>query len=193
LANEFLRASFVMSMGSLDAYLHEVVGGNLVRFIKQNIKLINQDESKRARLSRLEKFVKENISPFQFLEIMGRQRPFVQFRKKMEYQIFRKTFQSPEGIENAFGLFGVTDFWPILQNSGIPGSKNVNARNDLEIAYEKRNQIAHEMDRYRSKKKKSKIRPIDRESCLQCIKLVRLIVRYVEFAYWNKDRRTYVF
>ena len=72
LATDVLRMSLVMTMASLDAYLHQIIGDNLVPFTKKNLKLISKDPKRRAVLSKLEKFVKETISPFEFLEIMGR-------------------------------------------------------------------------------------------------------------------------
>jgi len=180
-------------MASLDAYLHQIIGDNLVPFTKRNLKLIAKDSKRKAALSKLEKFVRETISPFEFLEIMGKDRPYAQFRVKIENKLFRNTFQSPDRIEDAFELFGITGFWPSLENCGLAGATWKGCRQKMDEWYRRRNYIVHEMDRHRGNKSKHKIRRIERQQCIDCVKDARLVLRYVERTYWNSVKSRYTF
>jgi hypothetical protein len=189
---DLLRTSLVLIMASLDAYIHQVISENMVDFVKLNLRKSRNDQARRARVKTIEELIKSMFQPSDYLDMFDRARPYVQFRKRVDEVLFQRTYQSPGDIDRAFRLFAVPDFWPSLERSGLGGKLAATAAGMLQRFYERRNQIAHEMDRERSRKRKAKLRRLGRQDCQDCISLVELIVRFTERTYMFPDVPTYI-
>ncbi len=184
---DLLRMSLVMSLSSLDAYMHQVISDNLVSFIKRNLR----SSDRYNRLGGIDKLAREIFNPIDYLQMFGRSRPFVQFKKRLEEALLLRTYQSPEGIEHALRLFGVARFWEDFENS-YRSNRKKEAPKLLQVFYERRNEIVHQMDRERSRKKKHKERKIDRDMCIDCQKLVELIVNHIEKNYLDNYKSDFI-
>lgn len=84
---DLLRMSLVMSLSSLDAYMHQIISENLVDFIKKNLR----PADRHVKLIHIEKLSKDILSPLDYMQMFGRDRPYVQFKKKIEGALLLRT------------------------------------------------------------------------------------------------------
>lgn len=185
--DDLLRSSLIMIMGSLDAYIHQLIVDNLVAFVKRKLK-----DKDRTRLGNIERFLNKElmISPLDYLEMLTLDRPFVRFRTMAEIELLKRTYQSPEKIDEAFKLFGVNYFWRDLEQSGKKFASKAAA--ELASFYKRRNMIVHELDRERSRKRKHKKRTIHKQTCLDCLRLIKLLAAYIEETYFEPANSEFI-
>jgi len=184
---DLLRSGLIMGMSSLDAYMHQIVFDNLVPFIKANITRADRHQ----KLNNVNKLAEELFGTLDYLQMLGRARPYVQFRKTVEKHLISRTYQSPSGIENALRLFSISHFWDDLKRDSRSAIA-MNAAAELKDFYERRNQIAHEMDREWSRRTKHRERKIDRELTLRCLKVMDVIVKRVERTYLTNGKTEHI-
>jgi hypothetical protein len=193
---DILRSSVIFAMGSLDAYIHQIISENIVKFIKLNIRKARRNPNQLLKLGKIIDMFNKMFKPIDYLIIFDKERPYVQFRKKFDDELFLRTYESPGQIQKAFSLFAIDNFWDEFQRSG--NSKHEIAilnkiPKKLDDLFRRRNQIAHEMDRNRSRKKKNKRQKISINICRDCMRTTKKVVDFIEANYLDKNNRSYLF
>lgn len=161
--DDLLRASYVLAVGALDAYVHDRVSERLVPFTKSKLNSTG-DELKPIRK------LLADVEPIEFLRWLTLKRPFVQVHKVVEEAIGAQSFQHPGKIEEAFNLIGKRQIW-----SSVADKMTINAddlKRDLARAATRRNQIVHEGDREKAKLKKHRKRPLTSKEVTDLIELI---------------------
>jgi hypothetical protein len=161
--DDVLRASLVLAVGALDAFVHDRVGEQLVPYIKRSLR--NDPDS----LGPVEKELK-SVDMRELLRWLTLRRPFVQVRKVVENRIGAESFQHPGKIEEAFHLIGKKEVWS--QVSQGTGMKTRELKREVAKAANRRNQIVHEGDREKSRRKKGQKRPISRDEVNDVLDLI---------------------
>lgn len=193
---DLLRASILFTMGALDAYIHQIVSENMVKFIKLNLKRGKKNPNNLVKLTKIVDMFKKTFDPIDYLVIFENDRPYVQLRKKFDQELFLRTYESTDQIQKAFALFAINNFWDEFKRSGTNRQKNTvleKIPKQLDALFDRRNQIVHEMDRNRSRRKKGKRRSISVTTCRECIRVSRTIVKFIESSYLDKDGPSYLF
>jgi len=189
---DLLRMCLVFTMGSLDAFIHQVVGDNIVPYLKRNVRASRYDPARRARVSEIEALIKGIFTAIDYLQMLDRARPFVTIRSSVDRELSLRTYQSPDQIDKAFRLFAVSDFWKSLEGSGMGGPLAEKAASKLKKYFDRRNRIAHEMDREKSRRMRNRKRPIARSDCYDCLAVVNLVVHFIETTYLDPSRGDYL-
>jgi hypothetical protein len=162
--DDVLRASLVLSVGALDALVHDRVGEELVPYIKRSLK--NDPDS----LAIVEREL-ASVETREMLTWLTRKRPFVQVRKVIETRLGAQSFQHPGKIEEAFQLIGRKGVWSqVAQDLGVSTSE---LKRKVVNAAKRRNQIVHEGDREKSKRKKGQKRPISQGEVNDVLDLIQ--------------------
>jgi hypothetical protein len=197
--DDILRACLVFTMATLDAYIHQIISDNIVNFIKINLK--NSKERKNSerdrkikmdRLSEIKKLLESLFEHIDYIQMLEKDRPFVQFRKKFDDELYKDTYQNPKKIAEAFKLFDVYNFWDEFKRSGHKNSNLDKIPGQLEALFKKRNQIVHEMDRNRSRKRKNREQEIKMDDCTLCLNVANRIVMFVEKYYLNPNQPGFI-
>lgn len=169
--DDLLRASYVLTVGALDAYVHDRVSERLVYFIKSKL------NSKGNELKPITEALSE-VETVELLRWLTKPRPFVQVRKVIEERIGTQSFQHPGKIEEAFGLIGKRHIWQSIADK--MKVKPENLRRDVANAATRRNQIVHDGDREKSRLKKHKKRTINHKDVTELIQLTKNIGHYLD-------------
>jgi hypothetical protein len=197
--DDILRACLVFTMATLDAYIHQIISDNIVSFIKINLKKVKINNNgkkdkniKLGKLNEINKLLENMFNHIDYIQMLGKDRPFVQFRKKFDEELFKDTYQNPRKIAEAFQLFGIYNFWDEFKRSGIKTSTIDKIPSQLEELFKKRNQIVHEMDRNRARKRKHKEQEIEVKDCALCFNNINRIVIFVERYYLNPNKPGFI-
>jgi hypothetical protein len=169
--DDLLRASIVLAVGSLDAYVHDRISEELVPFIKRALKQNSND------LDPLEKALKE-VHTRDYLSWLTQKRPFVQVRRVIDSQMSRESLQHPGSIHTAFSLIGKKSIWP--QCAALLKRKEKDLSDQLTFLTRRRNQIVHEGDREKSRLKKHQQRAIDAEWVREQLDFVEQLADAIE-------------
>jgi len=172
-ASDVLRSAVVLTVAALDAYVHSKVSENLVPYIRRELR---RDKKKLEVIAKI--LQEKKVTPVDFMEAAARPRPFVQIRKHLDDFIYKQTFQHPGGIEAATELIGHPKPWGAVAK--IIGSPETDVRRNLAQYIQRRNQIAHEGDRHRSKKKAGVRRRIDRSYVDAAVEFISDLVRALD-------------
>lgn len=161
--DDVLRASLVLAVGALDAFVHDRVGEQLVRYIRRSLK------SDPDSLGPVERELK-GVEMREILRWLTLSRPFVQVRKVVDDRMGAQSLQHPGKIEEAFHLIGKKEIWSqvsqgIEMNAGELKRKVANAA-------KRRNQIVHEGDREKSRLRKHHKRPISQDEVEHILDLI---------------------
>lgn len=161
--DDVLRASLVLSVGALDAFVHDRVGEQLIPYIRRSLK--NDPDS----LALVERELK-SVEMREMLRWLTLKRPFVQVRKVVEARLGAQSFQHPGKIEEAFQLIGKKGVWnQVAQDLGVTTSE---LKRKVASAAKRRNQVVHEGDREKSRRKKGQKRPISRDEVKDVLELI---------------------
>lgn len=161
--DDILRASCVLAVGALDAYVHDRVSEKLVPFTKSKLNSTGDELKPITKLL-------TDVEPVEFLRWLTLKRPFVQVHKVVEEAIGAQSFQHPGKIEDAFRLIGKQDVWPTVADK--MGKSSDDLKRALAKAATRRNQIVHEGDREKAKLKKHRKRPLTSKEVTDLIVLI---------------------
>lgn len=172
----------MLSVGALDAYIHDKISENIVRYIR-NAAAKNANE-KLTPLNEI--LISKKIPPIDLVLLATRRRPFVQVRRYIDEHIFEQTFQHPGSIEKAMKLIGVPDLWTNVATAqnrildpALRESREAICR-DLASFAKRRNQIVHEGDRERSRTRKHKRRKISAKEVSRVLTRIFILVKAID-------------
>ncbi len=150
---DLLRASLVLAVGAIDAYVHDKVSENLVPFIRSVVKRNSGD------IDPIERALKRgDIQARDFLLWLTFDRPFVKVRQVIDADLSLTALQNPGSIQNAFSLIGKKNVWK--QCEKLMKRKEKEICDQLSKLADRRNKIVHEGDREKSRLRKHRPRPI---------------------------------
>lgn len=132
--DDLLRAEFVLAVGALDCYVHDLVRIGMGSVFKAGKGESNSYLNFEVSLD----FVKKLLSA---TSENDRLRLFEQEIRRI--QGFR-TFQTAENISQALSLIGIKAIWDKVGN--ILGMNSAGVRTQLNLIVDRRNRIAHESD-----------------------------------------------
>ncbi len=160
--DDLLRAIIVLSISSLDSYLHDTVVDNAPTVVMAFAK------GKTETPGKLLDALKPSLTPERCLRLIGRGRPDEEIRKLVAEHIREQTFQDPGAIERALRLVGLDDIWEGLRRALKLRLKS-DAKEYLVGYVHRRHKIVHEADAYKSKKYHGKLRSISRPYAVRCV------------------------
>lgn len=166
--DDILRASYVLAVGALDAYVHDRVSEKLVPFTKSKLNSTGDELQPITKLL-------SDVEPIEFLRWLTLERPFVQVHKVVEEAIGAQSFQHPGKIEEAFKLIGKRQIWLSVADGMNKNSDDL--KRALAKAATRRNQIVHEGDREKAKLKKHRKRPLTSNEVTDLIELISEVGR----------------
>lgn len=157
-----LRSAIVLAVSAMDAYFHDRIRYRAGRFTIDT--LPKQLASLKIPLSEIAKWDeatrKGNV-----------------VRRWAVQHLETKSLQSPNAIVEALKLIGISNFW----NTVEPDSSARDAlKTRLNNLVKRRNQIAHEGDRLRSRSSGKALRPITHDYAVQAIEFVKELVQKTE-------------
>lgn len=166
-----LRIAWVICTSALDRYLHEKVSNSISPLLRRH-----QNGSGQAPPA-LMKVFKDRVTAGDMLKFMGKGQPMWHVRKALDGHFSERTFQSPDGIQEAVSLLGIDRFWERTSKSLKLQEKSI--RDRLSSIYRRRNQIVHEGDLSKAKKYRNQERDLKPGKVRSGI---RFIGRFVEAA-----------
>jgi hypothetical protein len=166
---DILRAAVVFAVGAMDSYFHDKIIENVMRVID------NCASGGSGFPSNLMEVFKPKLTPEKTLMLLYRARPDEEIRKIISEHVAERTYQDPGRIEKGLQLIAIKDIWKSLRKElRLPSEKK--AKEYVMPYIERRHQIVHEGDLYKSKKHRHRLRPISRPFAQKCVEEVR---RYV--------------
>lgn len=136
--SDILRAEIVMGVSALDNYVHEVVRVGMVQIF----------EGERQKTEMYKKF---EIPLDHIPKVEDEEKGYRWFELLVKNKNSHKTFQNPNKINSAIRLvLDVNNIWDEIARE-TKGSTGKELRNRMSLIVDRRNKIAHESDRDRSK------------------------------------------
>jgi hypothetical protein len=133
-SSEILRAEIVLSVSTLDCFIHDLVKYGMVETYQENRLASKQFETYQI--------------PFKFLKHIENSQRTDDKLGYLETAISeinsKDSYQSPKNIEYALGLININKIWSALANE--MNSKADDIKNELSLIVDRRNKIAHEAD-----------------------------------------------
>jgi RiboL-PSP-HEPN len=173
--NDLRRSALVMSMASVDAYMHWLVF--------RRISEVRREGDLPKSLAKLD-------LPFGDLALLAdatinaqRQdrhiRPWVQVKNALQRQLLKKTFQSFDEVSTAFSLAGIERGWSrVAEKLGI-SSEDIKLR--LNNITHRRNQIVHEGDITRaSRPRRLRYNKINHATVMSDVDWIEQLLKCVE-------------
>lgn len=139
---DLLRSSWTFTGAAVDTYFHERIRRSIL------------SNGLSAKGKKLEIPLGE-IDSILDAVVKNRQtntRPRVSLKRAIQEQLGFQTFQGHRNIERAFGLIGVTSYWPTISGALTPPQTVPQVKNRLDRQYRRRNQITHEGDLQRQER-----------------------------------------
>ena len=129
-SNSILRSCIVLTVSALDHLIHELT-------------LVGMNEIFSGTRAATPKYNNHNIS-LGFLTAIASTPSFVLFESEIRKNLGWQTFQRPDKIKDAIGLFSTVQLWQ--QIAIRMSSTEINIKNQLNLIVDRRNMIAHEAD-----------------------------------------------
>jgi hypothetical protein len=156
-----LRSAIVLAVSAMDAYFHDKIRYRVGKLTSKppkqlaNLKIPFSEITKWNKAKR-----KGNV-----------------VRRWVEEHLAIRPLQSPNAIAEALKFGDIHDFWNTIEPNSSDRAVLLAQLNEL---VKRRNQIAHEGDRLRSRSSGKALRPITREYTLQAIEFVEELVQKTE-------------
>jgi hypothetical protein len=128
--SSILRSCIVLSVSALDHFIHEMT-------------LIGMLDIFNGVRPNTQKYLKHSVS-LQFVSSLASSSPSTIFENEIRKNLGWQTFQRPDKIKEAIGLFSSIPLWPQVSLAFNATEKNI--KDQLELIIDRRNMIAHEAD-----------------------------------------------
>lgn len=161
-----LRAAVVFSVSALDAFFHDKVKYRAGRF--KIAQLPPELVDFPIELNDINSWAKYTSRPGNFI------------RNMVSRHYSTRPLQKKRDIEQALSLVGIKSLWNTIEPNNTSRTAMLKR---LSALIQRRNQIAHEGDRWQSRKSGKSIRPIDRPYAVAEIAFVKDVVAKIESAF----------
>jgi hypothetical protein len=176
---DLLRSAYVMSLSSLDTYLHVKTAQSVRKYIFHN---------KRVPVpvaDQIAKYLGDKMPVTKLLEIALSTKPSEKIISILENCLSVKTLQKPGQIKSVFEMMQIGDPWQkIDKNLSIKKrkirGKRPSAKTFLQQVSDRRDDIVHSGDIYTKKKFHGKMRIITRRETQECLSRIEQIVYAIE-------------